>query len=825
MRLNRFASLVLAVALAVLLAAAQMKSVAASSEAIVKTYYVSPHGSDMNNGLSPGTAFATLYRARDALRALNKRMRGNIVVRILPGNYFMRRTLNLTAKDSGSHGYRISYVADGKPGSVRLIGGVAVTHWRPYRGEIWRAAIGSGRPMRTLYEDGIRADMARWPKRTSPFATSCAGYMTYYKTLWGKEFIIGDNAVGPNATAFNPAGKNLFHAWLYGFVGPDGHRWTEATAKVTKVAGNAIYVVNSQGLGWPDDSCFIENSLGLLSQPGEYYYSRRTGELYYRSRFAGPIQRQHIVAPDVTRLINIHGTSGNPVRNITFSGLTFAATNAIFPTRAGDWGFYTPAMRTATVYARNASGIAIQDCEIADAGCNGITLAAGATHCRITDSLIEHTGICGILLQGDHCTVSDCVLRYCGELQGQGDGIEITGNGHDTLKHLDIYYCARAGISIGAADNLVECVRVHDCVQDTADQGALYLVDPAKNNTFNQCVSYRNYVDLSCMDRPPTGVYNDRDATGTHWSNIDTWDDQFYLFRHDPMRKPGKPITFFNVNWRMKYRSGANQATLVPNPDFNRALMHYRQIGVTSRFPSEFNNLHAPPSVPLNLWGQVDNGQVTLHWTQSDRAKFYIIKRSTSRRGLFRPVGESRVPKEGWYNGTTYVDRNMINGRKYYFEIVAANAAGLSAPGAAISMTPEPWGSMLLAGKIIGTVAHRQAAFDGNLRTCTGQSGWVGLDLGSPKIITEIQYSPRADNLTTVYWMAGGRFEGSNSPDFTDPVTLFRIWGTKGGAVTPVLIPVAIFNATPFRYVRYIGLHNSTVAEIKFYGHAPHGHQ
>jgi len=44
---------------------------------------VSPTGSDANNGTTPTAAFATLTRARDAVRTMNTRMTDDIVVEIL----------------------------------------------------------------------------------------------------------------------------------------------------------------------------------------------------------------------------------------------------------------------------------------------------------------------------------------------------------------------------------------------------------------------------------------------------------------------------------------------------------------------------------------------------------------------------------------------------------------------------------------------------------------------------------------------------------------------------------------------------------------------
>lgn len=66
-------------------------------------YFVAPEGSDAN----PGTRekpFATLEKARDAIRALKAKgtLAGPICVRLMPGEYRVQKTFELSAADSGT---------------------------------------------------------------------------------------------------------------------------------------------------------------------------------------------------------------------------------------------------------------------------------------------------------------------------------------------------------------------------------------------------------------------------------------------------------------------------------------------------------------------------------------------------------------------------------------------------------------------------------------------------------------------------------------------------------------------------------------------------
>lgn len=173
-------------------------------------FYVSPQGSDANDG-SPTQPFATLERARDAMRAAKKS--GGDTVWIHGGNFALPKTLELTAADSGVM-YR-SVAGE----TVRLSGGRAVTpaDFKPVtdaatlariagtaRGKIVEldlAALGiqHRRPypdvfndngsLIELYFNGVRMPLSRFPNR---------GYMTMKRVLDNAGGITNQNWGGAN---------------------------------------------------------------------------------------------------------------------------------------------------------------------------------------------------------------------------------------------------------------------------------------------------------------------------------------------------------------------------------------------------------------------------------------------------------------------------------------------------------------------------------------------------------------------------------------------------------------------------------------------------
>lgn len=117
-------------------------------------------------------------------------------------------------------------------------------------------------------------------------------------------------------------------------------------------------------------------------------------------------------------------------------------------------------------------------------------------------------------------------------------------------------------------------------------------------------------------------------------------------------------------------------------------------------------------------------------------------------------------------------------------------------------------------------------AFDGNLATAYASvdrsKTWVGLDLGTPHVITRIGWSPRNDANYGPNRVKLAIFEGANREDFMDAVPLYIVdhAGTIG-----VIEHADVNVSRGFRYVRYIGPNDArcNVAEVEFYGHEGDG--
>ena len=107
------------------------------SRAQPSSYYVSPNGDDAN----PGTVsqpFRTIQKARDAVRAQNQSMTGDITVYLRKGTYELEETLLFEPRDSGTNGHQVIYRS--YPGeTASLCGGKRITGWEHDSGNRWKA--------------------------------------------------------------------------------------------------------------------------------------------------------------------------------------------------------------------------------------------------------------------------------------------------------------------------------------------------------------------------------------------------------------------------------------------------------------------------------------------------------------------------------------------------------------------------------------------------------------------------------------------------------------------------------------------------------------
>ncbi len=130
-----------------------------ASAEVMKTFYVSPKGEDSNTGTRQ-QPFATLQRARDAVRQINGNMTGDVVVILGGGTYSISEPIVFDQRDAATGGHTIVY--RGAEGETPVIsGGRTIGPWRADVDGCWKASTDLD-DFRQLYVDGKRAPRSRW---------------------------------------------------------------------------------------------------------------------------------------------------------------------------------------------------------------------------------------------------------------------------------------------------------------------------------------------------------------------------------------------------------------------------------------------------------------------------------------------------------------------------------------------------------------------------------------------------------------------------------------------------------------------------------------
>ena len=143
-----------------------------------------------------------------------------------------------------------------------------------------------------------------------------------------------------------------------------------------------------------------------------------------------------------------------------------------------------------------------------------------------------------------------------------------------------------------------------------------------------------------------------------------------------------------------------------------------------------------------------------------------------------------------------------------------------------LSAQDEPLtGTIIHSGNTTLSSHSPEMAFDNDVTTYFNASesnfAWLGLDLGTPHVITGVGVASRNSTRAAEKTLLGV-FEGANSADFMDAVPLYLISETPTpGELTRYKVSVS----RGFRYVRYVGPSSSRaeVSELRFYGNEGEG--
>ena len=466
-------------------------------------FYVATSGNDGSAGTKE-KPFATLTRAQEAVRQrVVAGLGADVTVLIRGGTYALAEPLTYGPDDSGTAAHSITYAAYPKE-TVIVSGGAKIAGWKKGEGEVWTArmpGVAEGTwYFRQLYVNGQRASRARTPNGDAD------------QPCWQLKGASLSDDLKTHTYQFEPAQvkqwRNLTDVECVVFG-----NWA-TTRKRFETIDPATGTAEMAGPhAKPHDAMapaagrwfYIENAFEELDQPGEWYLDRQTGTLSYWPRAGEDLTTAEVVAPRLTRLLEVTGTAERPVRNLHFRGLRFEHADWT-PPQGGYLGIQACHFATGTAWSGNpwgridaaiswnwADSCSFEDGAVAHLGGCGIELVAGCSNDTVEGNEVFDISGNGTMLGGPsdeaevpkHCRLANNHVHACG-LDYHGAVGMWTGFAQQAvIAHNLVHDLPYSGISLGwqwnpeptaARENTVEYNHISDVMKRLGDGGGIYTL-------------------------------------------------------------------------------------------------------------------------------------------------------------------------------------------------------------------------------------------------------------------------------------------------------------------------------------------------------------
>jgi len=687
------------------------------------SFYVSPTGSDSNDGATAATPWNTLERARDYIRSsnLNNTATGDIVVYLRGGTYPRTTTFTLTSADSGPNGNYMVYRA--YPGEIPVIdAGKAITGWTQVAGKPYFVAdvsvsAGYAGYFRQLYVNNVRAQRAGkflpqdgwWDdpatasyaqdgikfKKTDllTLANPAAAVVTFFSAFKTAEIpITGMSSLDAND-------------WVLGIENPDFNKWS------------------SMGRATSSEWVELSNVLEYLDEYGEWYLDAANGKVYYYPQPWEDMASASVYAPVVDCPWKIAGTRTAKVSRIMLDGLTFEHNN--WSRTNGRW-----------IGGSQAEMLwGLDNAEYTDE-VPGALVLTHANSSVVRNCVFEHLGTCGVQLY-DGC-----------------DGATIQGN--------YFFDCTAAGVIVGRSAHLV----TSDPTSETQRNTNTLVSNNVVRNTGSD---FTQATGIDCIHAENTRVYNN-DISDIPFAGYHNRTGQFSAHFPAPAIA-GKSEIFYNrsshVGTYRRYASGDAE------PD-------YYTFGPE---PIHFTKNYAYGQVPIGLSNsaQIDDNSLNV------LMDFSVLDSKLSRNSFLSwSSGNVNAATDNlWSNNASYQSTNCTTTNYHYVVGAWPSDAQAVIDNSGVeasyqSLVGGTYGGDNVALEAVASASSSASGHGPGLGNDVGnktywQSGdasnnpWFMLDLGSAYVIQKLELEPA---LLTDVDLTSFEIQASNDAGFAAFVVL-----------------------------------------------------
>lgn len=563
---------------------------------IYKEFYLSPYGSDENDG-SKNSPFLTIDRVKQAISSVNDNMNGNIIVNIKSGYYQIDNTIQLGVEHSGKNGYNVIFRGETPENPPVFSGGKRVSGWKLWQNGIYRAQIQGALDVRNLYINGYPAIRA---KSEGAFCVDDL-YKDENSELEFTGLITEDDCFPDNVECFDGLEAVMQNYWATQRVPVENIILNNGSATVmlneTVIARNS----SEDEIRFSKNKLFyLENNIVLLDEQGEFCYDKANGYIYYYPLENEDIENAEVYVGVTQGLVNISGESvDEKATNIVFDNIDFkygawdyAGTYGFMGIQA-DWFSDVKnggtSMLPQQICVNRADNIEIVNCKFSCLGSSAVGLIDAVSNTRIEGNVFHDISGAGIVIgTWLHETIEN----------GEERCRNITVKNNE-LRRIAIEYRGCTGISIYYENNITVC---HNHIKDLPYTGISVgwgwgNADPKGWGNFKICHNYIENVMQALDDgagiytlghmRNCDIAYNHFDGGGIYSASVYTDSGTAYVNIHNNV----------TTNWRMWLFIASAQVhdVMIKNNYTNTLYSHF---GSTAEFVNSENTAIKADDVP-----------------------------------------------------------------------------------------------------------------------------------------------------------------------------------------------------------------------------------
>lgn len=398
--------------LVLLTGAAPCQSVLGAEKNTMVQIWVAPNGNDATEISSESAPFRTIQRAQQAVRGLKKAgLTQNVEVILRGGVYELAEPIRFTSEDGGSDAFRVTYM--GYPGECPMIsGGRKITNFEPAENGMWKTVVNELETIRELTVNNTRVYRAAIEDEVYP--------LEFYDdptTAYPRDGYYFDKRVLPLVEQNGDVELRWGISWrCHTQILSDIIQDPTDDSRVIALGTQPQFMQNIHQndeavffLCRPGAPCRIENALEFLNRPGEYYFNKKTKELYYMPREGEDMRTAEVYASVLDRVLYIQGADGALVNNLRFENIRFGHTTFLAPEKFGGYSnqqanecMVTDSIENsedpAAVEVNHAQNIRFEKCTFFATGATGVRMRHTVRDSQINGCVFYDTGGSGIVV-------------------------------------------------------------------------------------------------------------------------------------------------------------------------------------------------------------------------------------------------------------------------------------------------------------------------------------------------------------------------------------------------------------------------------------------